>query len=540
MSDLFLGLDLSTQQLKATIIGEQLEVVKEEFVHFDNELPEFHTRGGVIIDAEGKGEQRVTAPTLMWVKALDLLLQKLQRIDIPLEKIRAISGSGQQHGSVYWHKGAEAAFETMNPFKPLHEQFDAMLSITQSPVWMDSSTGKQCRKLEKAVGGPEVLASVTGSSAYERFTGPQIAAVYERHPETYENTERISLISSFMASLLLGRYAAIDWADGSGMNLLDIRRKHWDLNCLAACGPDLKRRLQQPCPSWTVLGKISRYFCERYGFTGNCDIVAFTGDNPASFAGMNLCAGDLCVSLGTSDTIFAVVNNPKPALEGHVMCSPVKEDEFMTMVCFKNGSLIREKVLAQCTDGTWPDFEQKLNATECGNNGKMGLYFDQIEIVPRAHGIHRFDSENKPLKKLRPEEEIRALVEFQSLAKRHHIEKLGFRVRPHTRIFVTGGGSKNTTLLQVIANVFQGDVYTQGMTNSAAYGAACRALHALKGGSYSDMIRSSIGFPKTTIAVRHDPKLKNVYDNLLVRYSKLIALVSNPDKKNGLSNGTHV
>ena len=41
MSGLFLGLDLSTQQLKATVIGEQLEVVKEEFVHFDNELPEF-------------------------------------------------------------------------------------------------------------------------------------------------------------------------------------------------------------------------------------------------------------------------------------------------------------------------------------------------------------------------------------------------------------------------------------------------------------------------------------------------------------------
>lgn len=41
MSELFLGLDLSTQQLKALIVGEQLEVVKEESVHFDTELPEF-------------------------------------------------------------------------------------------------------------------------------------------------------------------------------------------------------------------------------------------------------------------------------------------------------------------------------------------------------------------------------------------------------------------------------------------------------------------------------------------------------------------
>ena len=93
------------------------------------------------------------------------------------------------------------------------------------------------------------------------------------------------------------------------------------------------------------------------------------------------------------------MTNPKPALEGHVMCSPVKEDEFMTMVCFRNGSLIREKVLAQCTDGSWSDFEQKFNATVGGNNGKMGLYFDKVEIVPHAHGIYLFDADNKPLKK---------------------------------------------------------------------------------------------------------------------------------------------
>ena len=155
---------------------------------------------------------------------------------------------------------------------------------------------------------------------------------------------------------------------------------------------------------------------------------------------------------------------------------------------------------------------------------KLSEFFPMVEVFDR----------------LKPEEEIRALVEFQSIAKRYHIEKLGFRVRPETRIFVTGGGSKNTTLLQVIANVFQADVYTQAVTNSAAYGAACRALHALKGGSYSNMIRASIGFPKTTIAVRHDEKLKDVYDNLVVRYPKLIALVTDSDKRNGLTNGTHV
>ena len=71
---------------------------------------------------------------------------------------------------------------------------------------------------EKAVGGPLALAHLTGSRAYERFTGNQIAKIAGA-PATkaaYAATERISLISSMMASLLLGDYAPIDFSDGCG------------------------------------------------------------------------------------------------------------------------------------------------------------------------------------------------------------------------------------------------------------------------------------------------------------------------------------
>ena len=63
---------------------------------------------------------------------------------------------------------------------------------------------------------------------------------------------------------------------------------------------------------------------QKYGFNSDCKVVAFTGDNPASLAGMRLEEGDIAVSLGTSDTLMLWLKTPQPALEGHIFVNPVE------------------------------------------------------------------------------------------------------------------------------------------------------------------------------------------------------------------------
>lgn len=100
----YLGLDLSTQQLKAVVVDDDLGILHETSVQFDNDLPEFRTYGGVI---QKKYESHVVvAPTLMWVKALDMILDKLRVCGVDFSKVSAISGCAQQHGTVYWGKGS--------------------------------------------------------------------------------------------------------------------------------------------------------------------------------------------------------------------------------------------------------------------------------------------------------------------------------------------------------------------------------------------------------------------------------------------------
>jgi len=66
--------------------------------------------------------------------------------------------------------------------------------------------------------------------------------------------------------------------------------------------PGLSEKVGSLCPSVTNLGTVSSYFCKRFGFSPDCCVAAFTGDNPASLAGAADEADDLVISLGTSDT----------------------------------------------------------------------------------------------------------------------------------------------------------------------------------------------------------------------------------------------
>uniref|UniRef100_A0A8I6AH82 Xylulose kinase n=1 Tax=Rattus norvegicus TaxID=10116 RepID=A0A8I6AH82_RAT len=486
-----LGWDFSTQQVKVVAVDAELNVFYEDSVHFDRDLPEFGTQGGVHVH---KDRLTVTSPVLMWV---------------------------QQHGSVYWKTGASLALSSLSPALLLHQQLQACFSVSDCPIWMDSSTTAQCHQLEAAVGGAQALSCLTGSRAYERFTGNQISKIFQKNPEAYSNSERISLVSSFAASLFLGGYSPIDYSDGSGMNLLQIQEKVWSQACLDACAPHLKEKLGSPVPSCSVVGAISSYYVQRYGFPPGCKVVAFTGDNPASLAGMRLEEGDVAVSLGTSDTLFLWLQKPMPALEGHIFCNPVDARQYMALLCFKNGSLMREKIRDESASCSWNKFSKALQSTEMGNNGNLGFYFDVMEITPEIIGCHRFNADNMEVSAFPGDVEIRALVEGQFMAKRIHAEGLGYRIMPKTKILATGGASHNKDILQVLADVFGAPVYVIDTTSSACVGSAYRAFHGLAGGTgvaFSEVVKSA---PQPSLAATPNPGASQVYAALLPRYAEL-------------------
>lgn len=468
----YLGFDASTQSLTAIAIevgAARRQVIYQRTVDFDRDLPHYGTRHGAL---RGDDPLVVTAPPMMWAEALDLMLALVARDGaFDVSKLAAVSGSAQQHGSVYLGVSAAKILAALDPARPLVDQLRGVFSRKGAPIWMDSSTSRQCAAIARAVGGGHVLLRLTGSRAFERFTGPQIRKFYEDDPEGYAGTDRIHLVSSFMASLLAGRHAPIEPGDGAGMNLMDIARRQWALAALRATAPGLELKLPPIVESPTIVGRLAPYWVRRRRLPP-AKVVAWTGDNPGSLVGVGLVEpGRIAISLGTSDTVFGPLGELQvdPSGAGHVFGSPA--GGYMSLVCFKNGSLAREKVRDEYRLN-WDGFSRALRDTPPGNRGAIVLPWFEPEITPPVlgSGVRRYglDPADGPAN-------VRAIVEAQMLAMAIHSQWTGVRV---ATIHATGGAAVNRDILQVMADVHGADVSPLEVGNAAALGAALRAYHA--------------------------------------------------------------
>ena len=160
----------------------------------------------------------------------------MSRAGLDLSAVRAVSVSGQQHGTVYWAKGAQERLRAMAADSDSHssdllsgqnspgssssgsggggvdsavggsggggigavavaekatstkaaavpggaglvEAFSGCFAVEDSPIWADGSTKKYAAELEEAMGGATRLAELTGSRAHLRQGAPQIMKV---------------------------------------------------------------------------------------------------------------------------------------------------------------------------------------------------------------------------------------------------------------------------------------------------------------------------------------------------------------------------
>ena len=467
---MFLGLDCSTQSLSALIIdAREGSILSEVSVNFETDLPHYQTSSGFV---HGDLPGEVFSDPLMWAEALDLLLTRLVESGADLSAIESISGSGQQHATVYLNDHFNSTLAGLQSASCLKDQLAPCLSRSLSPIWMDSSTAQECQEIASAIGGNDELCRRTGSTATQRFSGAQIRRFSKLSPEAWQDTAHVHLNSSFLASLLAGKSVSIDNGDGAGMNLMNLESGDWDAEIVNITAESLADKLPSLKPSATIAGNISPYFVDKYQFNPEAKVVLWSGDNPCSLVGMGAASpGKMVISLGTSYTLFAAMEKPvtDPSGFGHVFGNPC--GKFMSLICFSEGALALEKLRSELNI-TWDQFSEAA-----------------------------LSQQQSP---------IRSLLDKQFLDMKAHSAWMG---ESPTTIYVTGGASQNQGICQTIANIFESNVQRMSTSSSAGLGASMRAAHAT--GNFSlDDLEKKFTVPDSKSTIAPDPEAVKTYQNL--------------------------
>ena len=288
------------------------------------------------------------------------------------------------------------------------------------------------------------------------------------------------------------------------MNLMNLLTSEWDDNLLAACVMGLREKLPELAAASEVAGSVSSYFQEKYAFSKECLVLNASGDNPNSLIGCGAAeSGTAVISLGTSDTFFSASgDNPIDTHDvGHVFGNPA--GGFMSLICFRNGSLSREDVL-KSYNVDWSQAEELMKKVMPASIAQPILPFLVDEIYPAVEAT----TQVADFAKWDVGTALVALIESQFINLRLQSK---FHLPDVKLIRLTGGASRNTAIAQIIADIFQAKVECIQSSNSAALGAAMRAANSLGGISWGSLVSSFSGAsqsfePNTTHAAIYEKK----------------------------------
>ncbi|KAF5368103.1 hypothetical protein D9758_004385 [Tetrapyrgos nigripes] len=409
---MFLGLELATDQLRASLVDENLELVGVESVDFDTELSEYQTTGGIFTSP---GEA-YTTPVEMWIKGLDSLLLKLSR-NHDLTKIKSIGGAAQ-HALVWWKSTTVPSLSSLDPHLALQTHFPSpSFSLPNTPIAQDTSSHTHALAIEALLGGPDHMAARVGTSASASLVAAQLLRVRESWPqEVWHRTGRIQLASAFMASLMSGKWVPMGEAEACTTGLW-VHGGHtaggqgyWDEGVLDIVGGSREegRRVRgwlgevDASGGGRKVGNISRYLVERFGFDPDTIVTSFTSDYLATYLSICPSPSDVVLTFGPMDTLMTPAQHYLPTRLYNLYPHPAQEQgekrRYIAVLTSRNADVPRALVRDMYTK-SWSAFDRLVAIVPPG--GSIGLddklfsfWHLQGDPYPFSHvkGIYRFET----------------------------------------------------------------------------------------------------------------------------------------------------
>ncbi|MGG7449055.1 xylulokinase [Kosakonia oryzendophytica] len=278
---MYIGIDLGTSGVKAILLSEQGDVLASHTEKLSVSRP--HP-----LWSEQDPEQ--------WWQATDSAIQALGAAH-SLAQVKAIGLAGQMHGATL----LDSENRVLRP----------------AILWNDGRCAEECALLEAQVKNSR---AITGNLMMPGFTAPKLLWVQRHEPDIFARVAKVLLPKDYLRLRMAGVFAS-DMSDAAGTMWLDVAKRDWSDEMLAACHLS---RTQMPAlfEGCEITGELLPEVARRWAMPV-VPVVAGGGDNAAGAVGVGMAdAGQAMLSLGTSGVYFAVSEGflSKPESAVHSFC----------------------------------------------------------------------------------------------------------------------------------------------------------------------------------------------------------------------------
>jgi xylulokinase len=488
---LYIGIDSGTQSTKSVVVDlEQGKTIASAQQNY-----------GLIPDLPpGHMEQEPH----VWVDAVDKTIKDcLAQLGNRKQEVRAIGVSGQQHGLVVLN----ASNEVVRPAK----------------LWNDTSTAEQCREIIDEFGGEQALIKLIGNTMLPGWTAPKILWLKENEPENYGSVRSILLPHDYINFWLTGE-KRMEYGDGSGTGLLDVRNRKWCEPVLEFIDETLHEKLPQIGSSRQAVGLLREDLRKEWGLKDGPIVSAGGGDNMMGAIGTgNVRSGVVTASLGTSGTVYAYSTEPIVDPEGEVAAFCDSTDEWLPLVCTMNVTVATEQV-RKLFGWSIQQLNEAASKAPPGADGLIFLPYLTGERTPNLpdgkavfHGL--------TLTNMEPSHMVRSVIEGATLGLAYGLNRLrSLGIQP-AEIRLTGGGSQSAIWRRICADIFRVPVVCLATAEGAALGAAIHSAwveHLVnnRSANLSDLIDRVVK-PDESSRTIPDNATSSLYQDIYTRFKGL-------------------
>lgn len=476
-----IGLDVGTSGARAVAIDDAGEVMATA----STEYP-------LIMPRPGWTEQD---PLDWWNASRDVLGRVAAEVSAD---VAAIGLTGQMHGSVFLDDGRQV--------------------IRPALLWNDQRTAGQCDLIEERI-GRERLIQITGNLALTGFQAPKVLWLRDVEPVQYRHLRHILLPKDYVRLMLTGELAT-DVSDASGTLFLDVRRREWSRQILAALeipAEWLPRVYESP----EVTGQLMPAIAAELGLPAGTPVAAGAGDNAAAAIGTGIVeSGLISSSIGSSGVLFAYAEQLAidPSGRLHAFCHAVPQRYHLMAVTLAAGASLR----------WWRDIlggsisYDELGALAAGSPPRAGgLFF--LPYLSGERTPHLDPNARGAFVGLRAHHSradlTRAVMEGVVFSLRDGLDimrGLGLEIRLAR---ATGGGARSSFWRQLQADIFNLPIQRTVAEEGPAYGAAL--LAGVGAGVYPDVGAAASVVGLATEVIEPIPENVRRYDSIYTTFRQL-------------------